>query len=204
MPHLEAFLSAAILLTLLPGPDNLYVITRGISQGRKAALAAAAGFASGCLWHTLLATLGIAALITQSPMAFNLVRYAGAAYLVYLGIRTLLDRSGFALQQDGQQPDLWQVYRQSVLANMLNPKVTLFFLSFLPQFVNHAEGHVPQQMLVMGVLFMLQTMVIFGLFGWFAGHIGQWLQRSPAIARRIHLLAGSIFCALGLRVALVK
>lgn len=204
MPHLEAFLSFSIVLTLAPGPDNLYVITRGISQGRKAALAAAAGFACGCLWHTLLATLGIAALITQSPTAFNLVRYAGAAYLVYLGIRTLLDRSGFALQQDGQEPDLWQVFRQSVLANMLNPKVTLFFLSFLPPFVNHAEGHVPQQMLLMGMLFMLQTLIIFGLFGWFGGHIGQWLQRSPTIARRIHLVAGSFFCALGLRVALIK
>src|SRR5512132_7047 len=160
MPEIGLFLAASALLTVAPGPDILYVLARGVSQGRRAGIAAALGFASGCVFHTLLAAVGIAALIRSSDLAFDLVRYAGAAYLVWIGIQALRHRSSFAVESGGETRALRTIYRQSVLGNMLNPKVTLFFLAFLPQFVDAHAGRVGLQMGLLGVIFMLQTVVI--------------------------------------------
>ena len=121
------------------------MLTRGIAQGRKAGLAAAAGFSAGCIFHTLLAALGVAALIRSSPLAFDLVRYAGAAYLIWIGIQALRHAAAFSFEAAGDQRALWTIFRQSVIGNALNPKVTLFFLSFLPQFVKSEAGHVGGQ-----------------------------------------------------------
>jgi len=202
MPDIALFLAASALLTIAPGPDIVYVLARGIAQGRKAGLAAALGFATGCIFHTLLAALGIAALIRSSPMAFDLVRYAGAAYLAWIGIQAIRHASAFSLEAAGDKRALFTIFRQSVLGNALNPKVTLFFLSFLPQFVNAEAGHVGAQMALLGVVFMAQTVVIFGLVALFSGGIGNWVRSKPAIAARLNLFAGLTFIALGIRVAL--
>lgn len=206
MPDIALFLVAAALLTIAPGPDIIYVLTRGITQGRKAGWAAALGFATGVVFHTALAALGIAALIRSSELAFTLVRYAGAAYLIYIGIRAVMSKSSFALQGDGDKRALnvalWTIYKQSVIGNALNPKVTLFFLSFLPQFVNFKSGNVEMQMVLLGVIFMVQTVLIFGAVALFSGFIGDWLKRKPAIADRLSLIAGLTFIGLGIRVAL--
>jgi len=202
MPDLALFLAASALLTVAPGPDIVYVLTRGIAQGRKAGLAAALGFAAGCLFHTLLAALGIAALIRSSPLAFDLVRYAGAAYLAWIGIQAIRHASAFSLQAAGDRRALATIFRQSVVGNALNPKVTLFFLSFLPQFVSAEAGHVGAQMALLGLLFMAQTVVIFGLVAIFSGGIGNWVRSKPAIASRLNLFAGVTFIAIGIRVAL--
>ena len=201
MPDIGLFLIASALLTIAPGPDIVYVLTRGITQGRRAGFAAALGFATGVIFHTALAAFGIAALIRSSEFAFSIVRYAGAAYLIYLGIRTLMSGSAFQLGKDGSSIALWTVYQQSVIGNVLNPKVTLFFLSFLPQFINLNAGRVELQMVLLGALFMGQTVLIFGAIAFFSGAIGDRLRTNPAIANRPNAFAGVIFIALGLRVA---
>src|SRR5450759_2947034 len=131
MPDIALFLVASALLTIAPGPDIVYVLTRGITQGRKAGFAAALGFATGVIFHTALAALGVAALIRSSELAFSLVRYAGAAYLIYIGVRAVMSKSAFAIEPGNDKRALRTIYTQSVVGNVLNPKVTLFFLSFL-------------------------------------------------------------------------
>ena len=202
MPDIALFLVASALLTLAPGPDIVYVLTRGVSQGRQAGLAAALGFATGCIFHTLAAALGVAALIRSSDLAFDAIRYAGAAYLVWIGIQALRHRASFALASGDSAKALVAIYRQSVIGNVLNPKVTLFFLSFLPQFVNTRAGGVEWQMALLGAIFMAQTVVIFGAVAIFSGWIGERLRARPAIGERLGVLAGLTFIALGIRVAM--
>ena len=155
MPDIGLFLIASALLAIAPGPDIVYVLTRSITQGRRAGFAAAFGFATGVIFHTALAVLGIAALIRSSEFAFSLVRYAGAAYLIYLGVRTLMSQGAMQVGSGNTSISLWSVYKQSVIGNALNPKVTLFFLSFLPQFINVSAGYVELQMVSLGVLQMI-------------------------------------------------
>ncbi len=202
MPDIALFLIASALLTVAPGPDIVYVLTRGVGQGRRAGLAAALGFATGCLFHTLLAALGVAALIRSSELAFNAVRWAGAAYLVWIGVQAIRNRASFSLPNGGGTKALVAIYRQSVIGNALNPKVTLFFLSFLPQFVDASAGGVAWQMALLGALFMAQTALIFGAVALFSGWIGQRLRAHPAIGERLGLFAGLTFIALGVRVAM--
>jgi threonine/homoserine/homoserine lactone efflux protein len=130
------------------------------------------------------------------------VRYAGAAYLVWIGIQALRHRSAFTVQAGSEANALLAIYKQSVIGNMLNPKVTLFFLAFLPQFVNAQVGHVGWQMALLGVIFMLQTIVIFGAVAVFAAWIGGWIRRKPIIGERLNVFAGITFIGLGIRVAL--
>jgi threonine/homoserine/homoserine lactone efflux protein len=202
VPDILLFLIASALLTLAPGPDIVYVLTRGIAQGPKAGFAAALGFATGCVFHTLLAALGIAAVIRSSPVAFDIVRYAGAAYLVWIGIQALRHRSAFSIDGARDARALTAIYRQSVIGNVLNPKVTLFFLAFLPQFVNAQAAHVGWQMALLGAIFMVQTVVLFGAVAAFAGWIGAWIRRKPAVGARLNVFAGLTFIGLGIRVAL--
>jgi len=204
MPDFVLFIAASALLAIAPGPDVIYVLTRGISQGRKAGLAAALGFASGCIFHTVLAAVGVAALIRSSELAFDLVRYAGAAYLVWIGIQALRHSSSFSIEGASDAKALATIYKQSVIGNMLNPKVTLFFLAFLPQFVNAEAGSVGVglQMGMLGLVFMVVTIVVFGAVAIFAAMIGDWVRRKPAIGQRLNVFAGLTFIALGIRVAL--
>ncbi len=202
MPDIALFVAASALLAIAPGPDVIYVLTRGIAQGRKAGLAAALGFASGCIFHTLLAAVGIAALIRSSDLAFDLVRYAGAAYLVWIGVQALRHRSSFSIEGADEAKALVTIYKQSVIGNVLNPKVTLFFLAFLPQFVKSGAGNVGWQMALLGVVFMGVTIVVFGAVAIFAALIGDWVRRQPAIGERLNVFAGITLIALGIRVAL--
>ena len=202
MPDIALFIVASALLTIAPGPDIIYVLTRGIAQGAKAGMAAALGFATGCIFHTVLAAVGIAALIRSSPIAFDVVRYAGAAYLVYIGIEALRHRSSFSVEASRDVKALATIYRQSVVGNILNPKVTLFFLAFLPQFVDAASGAIGWQMALLGAIFMVQTVVIFGAVAIFSGWIGDWVRRRPRMGERLNIFAGVTFIALGIRVAL--
>ena len=202
MPEIALFIVASALLTLAPGPDIIYVLTRGIAQGVKAGLAAAVGFATGCIFHTVLAAVGIAALIRSSEWAFDAVRYAGAAYLILIGVQALRHRASFSFEGARDARALATIYRQSVIGNVLNPKVTLFFLAFLPQFVDAQAGHVGRQMALLGAIFMAQTVVIFGTVAVFSGMIGAWVRRKPAIGERLNIFAGVTFIALGIRVAL--
>jgi len=202
VPNFALFLATSIAITMAPGPDNLQVLARGISQGRAAGLVAALGFAAGITFHTTLAALGVAALLRSSPLAFHAIKLAGAAYLVWIGIKALRSEGLATAHERAPQP-LLSVFRQSVLGNLLNPKVTLFFVVFLPQFVQtDGAQSVTVQMLELGALFMLQTLAVFSLFGVCAGMIGAWLRRRPRVGVWLDRLAGATFIALGIRVAL--
>lgn len=202
MPDIWLFLVAAATVTLAPGPDNIYVLTRGITQGKKAGLVAALGFSSGLIFHTLLAVFGFAAMIKASPITYDVIRYAGAAYLIYLGVRTLRSGAIGNLGASVAQVAPLRIYLQSVIANMLNPKVTLFFIAFLPQFVNLHAGHVAAQMLLLAGLFILVTLCIFGGIAFFSGTVGAYLQRNASASLYLNRLAGCAFIGLGIRIAL--
>jgi threonine/homoserine/homoserine lactone efflux protein len=201
MPNFMLFLATSVAITLAPGPDNLQVLARGISQGRAAGFVAALGFAAGILFHTTLAAFGVAALLRSSPLAFHALKLAGAAYLIWIGVKALRSQGLSNAHARPPQP-LATIFRQSVVGNLLNPKVTLFFVVFLPQFVEpHGAQPVTVQMLALGALFMLQTAVVFSLFGVCAGMIGTWLKRRPRVGVWLDRLAGATFIALGIRVA---
>lgn len=196
--QLMIFSAASLALIFTPGPDIIYVMTRGMAQGRGAALAAAAGFALGNFAHIFFAVVGLSALLMASPMAFNLVRYAGAAYLIYLGIRMFRGASALNLAAEGAAMSNGQVFRQSMLANILNPKVALFFLAFFPQFVRAENGHPQIQMVLLGTVFVVLVLLGFGVVGFFSGWLGMWLRKSSRAEVWIGRIAGVILILLGL------
>ncbi|TWT25185.1 LysE family translocator [Planomicrobium sp. CPCC 101110] len=198
---IAAFLGAAVLLTLMPGPDNLFVLAQSIAKGKKAGLSTSLGLCTGLLFHIGAATVGLSALVYQSSLAFTLVKYAGAAYLLYLAYKSFRDKSsGFSL--DGESSlSYTALYKRGVIMNLLNPKVSLFFLALFPQFINYSLGNIPGQMLVYGLVFLLQALVIFSLISMFAGSVGAFLQKSPSMSKRINQLQGSLFALIAFNIA---
>ena len=194
------FLAAALLVTASPGPDNLLVLGMGMSKGRGQGIAFGLGCAFGCLSHTALAVLGISALIAASPWAFTALKVAGGLYLVWLGVQALRSQGGAQVgQATPPAQTLTGLFLRGMLANAVNPKVVLFFLSFLPQFVVPAQGSVALQLGLLGLVFTLQAALLFGLLGFFAGAIGQWLNRRPNAGLWLDRAAGAVFVGLGLR-----
>jgi threonine/homoserine/homoserine lactone efflux protein len=201
-PQLLAFLLAALLITASPGPDNLMVLGIGVSKGRRQGVAFGLGCALGCLSHTALAVVGVSALVAASPLAFTALKWAGGLYLVWLGVQALRSAGGPAgTSRAAGDASLRALFFKGVVANAINPKVVLFFLSFLPQFVVPAQGPVGLQLGVLGLVFTAQAALLFGLLGFFAGSIGAWLQRTPRATLWLDRLAGVIFVGLGLRLA---
>lgn len=198
------FAAAAVLITLSPGPDNLMVLSLGVARGRRQGMVFGLGCALGCLSHTLLATLGISAVLAASPLAFAALKLAGGLYLIWLGWQAWRSRGSTLAAQAGQSRDqaLGKLFAKGLLANAINPKVVLFFLAFLPQFVISDHGGIAWQTAQLGLLFTLQAALVFGLLGYFAGHAGSWLNTSPGRGRLLDRLAGSIFIVLGLKLIL--
>jgi len=199
------FLLAALLITAAPGPDNLMVLGIGISKGRRAGMVFGLGCALGCLSHTVLAVVGVSALIAASPGAFTMLRICGGLYLLWLGINALRSRGAaqVGMVEAGDRP-LVRLFFKGVFANAINPKVVLFFLSFLPQFVVAANGNVSGQLGLLGVVFTAQAAVLFGLLGYFSGSVGQWLGRKPRAGLWLDRLAGAVFVGLGLRLIVAR
>jgi len=195
-----AFLIAAFALNLAPGPDMLYVIGRSVGQGRKAGIVSSLGVFVGCWAHILAAAFGIAALLRSSPVAFNAVRYAGAAYLIYLGIKMLAQKTDLSSQQLKAE-SLGAIFRQGAITNMLNPKVAIFFLAFLPQFVDARRGNVVLQILLLGLIFNVGGTLVNLAVAYAGGTLGELLRRNQSIARLQRQLTGLIFVGLGLRLA---
>lgn len=201
--NLVLFLTASVALIVAPGPDNILVLTRGVAQGRGAALVSAAGASLGLVVHSVFAAAGLSALLAQSAVAFSVIKYVGAAYLVYLGVRALLGREGFAIRaDDAPPPRLRSILIQAFATNVLNPKVALFFLAFLPQFADPTAGDVAPQLLVLGLTFALLTWMIFSALGYFSGILGNWLVSRPKLADGLRWLTGGVLIGLGLRLAL--
>ena len=201
---LLAFLAASALVTIAPGPDNLMVLSVGISRGRSAGIGFGLGCALGCFTHTLWATLGIGAVVLASDAMFTTLKMAGGAYLVYIGIMAWRHAGKMALVQldPGSAEPIGAHVRRGFIANVINPKVALFFIAFLPQFVDQGRGAVWPQMLLLGALFAAQTVVIFGSLGWFAGSLGARLQKQPAFAVWLDRCAGTIFFGLALHLVM--
>ena len=199
-----AFLAAAVVLTATPGPDNLMVLGMGMSRGRRAGIAFGLGCALGCLSHTLLAVVGVSALIAASPLAFTALKWAGGAYLVWMGVQAWRHAGGVHLPGAAGAQPLHRLFAKGLVANAINPKVVLFFLAFLPQFVVPAQGSVALQLGLLGLLFTAQAALLFGLLGWFSGSVGAWLARRPGLGRWLDRLAGTVFVALGLRMIVAR
>ena len=194
------FLAAAVLITASPGPDNLMVLGFGMSRGRVPGIVFGLGCALGCLSHTLLAVLGISALIAASPLAFTALKTGGGLYLVWLGIQAWRSRGQVKpVAAKGRGETLFQLFAKGLVANAINPKVVLFFLSFLPQFIVAERGYLAWQTAQLGLVFTAQAAVLFGLLGYFSGSIGQRLQRYPRLGVWLDRVAGTVFVALGIR-----
>ncbi|CAA9417406.1 MAG: hypothetical protein AVDCRST_MAG22-2310 [uncultured Rubrobacteraceae bacterium] len=172
--NLILFLAASLVVIVAPGPDNILVLTRGMTLGRGAALVSAAGASTGLVCHSLFAAAGLSAILERSAVAYAVVKYVGAAYLVYLGVKSLLDRDAFALPEGGvASPRLRSVYAQAVASNVFNPKIAVFFLAYLPQFADPATGgSVAGRLLVFGLIFAAITWAVFSLVALLSGTVG--------------------------------
>lgn len=204
LQQIAAFLPIALLLALAPGPDNLGVLALGISRGRRESLGFALGCAAGCLNHTLLAALGISALIAASPIAFRMLQYSGAAYLVGIGLQALRSRGGRLTDAVplASRSGFLPYFRRGLIANVINPKVILFFLAFLPQFVIRQGWSAPAQIAVLGLLFAACAALVFGLIALGANRVGVWLRGRERFALWLDRVTGGLFITLGLRLAL--
>lgn len=200
---LLVFSLAAVALIAVPGPNLIYITTRSIGEGRRAGLASALGVETGTLVYVAVTAAGLSALLASSQVAFSIVRYAGAAYLIYLGIRALLDtRHPPASHAGVGETSLITAYRQGLLVQLLNPKVALFFLALFPQFLDAAAGPLAPQIVVLGVLLALLGLLIDAIYAVTAGALGSWLRAHPTAARRQGYFAGTVYLALGAAAAL--
>lgn len=196
--HLVMFCIASCILILTPGPNFVYILTRGTTQGRHAALVSSVGLGCGVVIHTLFAAVGLSALLRSSALVFSLVKHIGAIYLMYLGVKALINSNHLLLPQQRERSTSAELIRQSITASLTNPKTALFFLAFLPQFVDPTSGYIAVQMLFLGCIYMLFTVGIYGTLAYVSGSIGNWLQRRPELARRFRWLTGSVFIGLGI------
>jgi threonine/homoserine/homoserine lactone efflux protein len=203
---LALFAVAAVTLLLIPGPAVLYIVTRSVDQGRAAGLASVCGVHVGTLLHVAAAALGLSALLVSSATAYDTVRWLGAAYLVWLGVRRLLARdedvAAAAPGPDARRPGLGRIFAQGVVVNVLNPKTALFFFAFLPQFVDTSRGSVPFQVVVLGAAFVLLGLLSDGAYALLASTGAGWLRRRPRVARASRLVSGGVLISLGVTTAL--
>ena len=198
------FVGVSWALIVAPGPDMFYVITRGIAHGRKAGIVSAVGIICGILVHTMAAALGITLILQTSAFAFLIVKYLGAIYLIYLGIKTWQDKSTFSLRAPIVSASSRTLFWQGMLSNVLNPKIAVFFMAFLPQFVDQGSGQAPLQMMILGLTFACFGLCFLAVVGYSAGAIGGWLTRRPYFANFLQRLAGGILIGLGIRLAFTK
>jgi threonine/homoserine/homoserine lactone efflux protein len=197
------FAGAAMALLVVPGPSVVYIVTRGIHQGRAAALVSVLGVTTATLVHTVFAAAGLSAILASSAPAFSIVKYAGSAYLVYLALRTWRDRSDERLDRLRPAADLRRVYAEGFLVNLLNPKTALFILALLPQFVDPARGATGLQILLLGGLLASLGLISDGTYALASGSIGSWLRRRRSIAGIQRRVSATIYAALGIGTALL-
>ena len=199
--HLALFITSGILLNLTPGQDTLYIVGRSISQGRRAGLLSVAGISAGTVLHTIAAAIGVSAVLATSAQAFLVVKLAGAAYLAYLGLRMLIDRSREMTIARYEREPPWAIFRSGMVTNVLNPKVALFFMAFLPQFVDPAADSKAVAMLFLGGVFIFNGTLWCLVLAWSAAAMSRRLRDNPAAAVIVRRATGALFVGLGLRLA---
>ncbi|MEY2490412.1 MAG: hypothetical protein QOC70_2354 [Verrucomicrobiota bacterium] len=196
------FLCAGVLLNLTPGPDTIYILGRSVAHGRRAGVASALGVCVGSIFHTCAAAFGLSAFLATSAWAFSAVKLAGAAYLIFLGVRALLHREDeLHVAAKFEQNDPAAAFRQGILTNVLNPKVALFFLAFLPQFIDSATPSKLAAFLVLGLTFVITGTIWCLVLAWFAAAFSARLRGNTTVAAILNRAVGSLFIFLGLRLA---
>jgi threonine/homoserine/homoserine lactone efflux protein len=204
---LLSFLGAVVVIQLVPGPGMLFIIANGVAGGRRAGVAAALGAATGVVVQTAAAAAGLSALFAAAPAAFDVVRFVGVAYLAWLAVKHWRSAALQLVSEDGAMPAERaprRVYVRGLLNNLANPKVIVFFIAFLPQFVVPAAGNVHVQLVILGLVFMLVGLVLDVAIGSMAGHIGALLRKRDGLAKVLDRIVGTIFGALAVRLALQR
>ncbi len=205
LSNLLLFASMIVVLALTPGPDVIYITTRGMAQGRRAAFLSTVGICVGYLVYTLLAALGLSALLQSSALAFDIVRYVGAIYLMYLGIRSLFSKAGSPLTKgEVKAAPPARLLGQGILTSLLNPKGILVFAALLPQFVNAHQGSVPLQMIALGLTFTLICFCMYAGYAYLSGGLGEKLATQPRFASVLKYLTGSVLIGLGARLLFLE
>jgi threonine/homoserine/homoserine lactone efflux protein len=203
--HFWVFAVAALMLNLTPGNDMLYVAARSGSQGTKAGIVSSLGIMVGCMVHIVAAVIGLSAIIAGSAVAFNVVKYLGAAYLVYMGVRSILNKKkSLGLKKNIKRLSYRTIFFQGFATNVLNPKVALFFLAFLPQFINIETGNTALQILFLGTWFDVGGTLVNILVAVLCGRISMWLSQSPRFVQWQERITGAMLIGLGIKVALTK
>ena len=199
------FFSAALAINISPGPDMIYIVSRTIAQGKKVGMASSLGVCCGALVHVFAAAIGLSAILATAALAFALVKYIGAAYLIYLGIKSLRSRGISFDMPIRKQPRIsgWQAFRQGALVDVLNPKVAVFFMAFLPQFIRPELGHSSLQILVLGVLVILVAVVVEAGIVLTAARTTMFFRNNPRLSVWLDRFLGSVLIGLGLRLALL-
>lgn len=202
---LLTFITASVVLAFAPGPDNIFVLTQSIVSGRTAGIKITLGLCTGLIVHTSIVTFGVAAIFQTSLLAFNILKYIGAGYLLYLAWKAFKASSSKISLNDKNKLSSWQLYRRGIIMNVTNPKVSIFFMAFLPQFANPSRGSITIQLLLLGFMFIIVTFVVFGLvISQLAGFLGQWLMKTKKAERILNILAGSIFAGLAVKLAITQ
>ncbi len=201
---IATFFTASILLGAAPGPDNLFVLTQSALHGRVAGLFVVLGLCTGLIFHTAAVALGVAAIFQASALAFSILKFIGAGYLLYLAWQAFRAKPASVSDRPGIPPDRMGLYRRGILMNVTNPKVSIFFLAFLPQFADPVRGSVTVQMILLGVLFIVATVIVFGAIAIVAGTLREWLLKSDHAQTTLNKLAGMVFIALAVKLATAR
>lgn len=196
------FLISSILIIIAPGPDFIYVTTRGISEGNKAGFLSALGISVGLLIHTLFAAFGLSAIIQTSRIAYLIIKYIGAGYLIYIGLRVILNKKKINSSKIKLDNNHRNVFKQGVITNVFNPKAIVTFMAFLPQFVDIKITNPVWQFMTLGLILSIMAVLWFGIIGYFAGTFGRFVIKSKKIQCWIKYISGSIMITLGLRLAM--
>ncbi len=196
--NLVMFIAASTLLGFAPGPDNIFVLSQSVLYGRKAGFIITLGLCTGLLFHTAIVALGVAAVFSTSPLAFNILKYCGAAYLLYLAWLSFRAQAGDT-EGNGERLTAPRLYRRGIIMNITNPKVSIFFLAFLPQFAAPGRGPMALQLALLGMIFIAVTVLVFGLISQLAGLIGGWIKGHPRGQVILNRAAAAIFVALAVK-----
>ena len=201
---LMTFFVASVLLALAPGPDNIFVLTQSALNGRTSGLLVTLGLCTGLIGHTTAVAFGVAAIFQASALAFNLLKFTGAGYLLFLAWHAFRARPAGIGSGRARTLSLGRLYRRGIIMNITNPKVSIFFLAFLPQFADPARGPLAVQLIFLGGLFIAATVLVFGGIALMAGTAGKWLMRSERAQVIMNRLAGTIFVGLALKLATIR
>jgi threonine/homoserine/homoserine lactone efflux protein len=207
MPDIDTlimFITASFLLGLAPGPDNIFVLTQSIINGRSAGFIITLGLCTGLVVHTTVVALGISVIFQTSIIAFNILKYCGVAYLLYLAWKAFRSSSDKIELNERTPLTSPQLYRRGIIMNITNPKVSIFFMAFLPQFADPTRGPIALQLIILGVIFILVTIIVFNLISQLAGIIGKWISKSEKGEKLLNRIAGLVFVSLAVKLILTE